>query len=133
MLAQEAIWRRLALEVAGLDAARLGPGVQADVPHDDDAPVALVLVSQVGPSGRADVSCDAPRIVGVALEPPFVTMAPSGARLARLVTPWAVLDFEGGWRVREVAPGVSAREVQERCPFPLRAGPDLVGWLVRDL
>lgn len=132
MLTEDALWRRAALEVAGLGAARLGPDVQADVPHDEEAPVALVLVSQVGPSGRADARSDAPRVVGVALDAPFVEADPAGARLARLITPWGVLDFDGGWRVREVAPGVSAREVQERCPFPLLAGPDLVGWLVRD-
>ncbi len=132
MLPPSAVWRRAALEIAGLKSARIGPGVEVDRPHDESAAVALALVSRVGPGGRADVSSDAPRVVGVALALPFVTADPVGARLARLVTPWAVLDFDGGWRVREVAPGVSAREVQERCPFPLRSGPDLVGWLARE-
>lgn len=44
----------------------------------------------------------------------------------RVVTDLCVIDLtEQGALVREVAPGVSAREVQEKSAAPLFAGPDL--------
>jgi acyl CoA:acetate/3-ketoacid CoA transferase beta subunit len=46
--------------------------------------------------------------------------------VTRIITELCVLDVtERGLVVREVAPGVSAREVQERTSAPLMAGPDL--------
>ncbi|MBX3251997.1 MAG: hypothetical protein KF901_32775, partial [Myxococcales bacterium] len=131
----------IARVLGALEAQRvwLGPGLPeasraalAARAHQEEGDVALALVevSAIDADGR----CDAPppplraeACWGVAPSTLRFSAAPlAGPRLARIFASDATLSFErDGWRVRAVGLGLSARDLQERSPFGLVAGPDL--------
>lgn len=92
--------------------------------------VALIAIEAVDASGHTSIEVDAPRVWGVcdgAVR--FVDGVLHGARLERVYMRDAMLSFDvdpvGAWHVRRVARGISARDVQRTCAFPLFAAPDL--------
>lgn len=97
-----------------------------------DQAVALVVIpiDAVDASGHTSVDVDAARVWGVCdgtLR--FVDGVLRGTRLERVYMRDAMLTFDvdpvAAWHVRRVATGVSARDVQRSCAFPLFAAPDL--------
>ncbi|MEM9070365.1 MAG: hypothetical protein AAGE52_17810 [Myxococcota bacterium] len=132
MIELPVLLRRLVAE-AGTLRTFVGPGLEElGLTHDPEGEVALLDVGTIGEGGRCEIPLErATRVVAIARALPFVPAEPMGTRVDRLLMPLGVLDFEGRWRVREVAVGVSARDVQESCPFPLVAGADLIPFAER--
>ncbi len=92
--------------------------------------IALIPIEAVDASGHTSIELDAPRIWGIcAGSVRFVDGVLHGARLERVYMRDAMLSFDvdpiAAWHVRRVASGVSARDVQRTCAFPLFAAPDL--------
>jgi 3-oxoacid CoA-transferase subunit B len=155
MLTREQTVTRAAREIGEHASVRLGPGLaglDAHLPEDaryangESADVVLVSASEVSEQGDLRLEEDlsegsellrgsarvvavlphvtgdgAPRIVRECGGPPLARAA-----VHRIVTDLAVLDVtDEGLRIRELAPNVSAREVQEQTEPTLLAGPDL--------
>lgn len=131
--------RRLARDL-GERTVWLGPGAPARlrelapaarvVQGVDLADVAIATVVRVSASGVApgNLGVRAKEVWALAGPRPWGEADPdeSTFQVRRLITPVALLELVSeGWRVREVAPGVSARDVQSECPFTLRCGSDL--------
>jgi len=91
--------------------------------------LALIPIEAVDASGHTSIEVDAPRVWGVCDGPlRFVDVVLQGARLERVYMRDAMLSFDVdpvAWHVRRVAMGISARDVQRTCTFPLFAAPDL--------
>lgn len=97
-------------EVSGRGDLLLSPE-DVDVDVTGARRVVVILADGEGGLGRLVRTCSGPALPGV---------------VHRVVTELAVLDVTpDGLVVRQVAPGVSARDVQERVSVPLLAGPDL--------
>lgn len=149
MLSERQLAARVAEEVAGA-ALRLGPGLPGAVADrlapqvGQEGEVLVLAAEQVSPAGDATVAdaataraASATRRVVTVLrpspggDPPRLVAECDGPAVARgvvgrVVTELAVLEVcPEGLVIRELAPKVSAREVQRRSAAPLLAGPDL--------
>jgi hypothetical protein len=96
----------------------------------DGVALVLIPIEAVDASGHTSIEVDAPRVWGVCDgSVRFVDGVLRGARLERVYMHDAMLSFDvepvAAWHVRRVARGVSARDVQRTCAFPLFAAPDL--------
>lgn len=110
------------------------PALAPEGPRSADATIAIVAVEDADAGGHASVEVseglDGAVIWGIGdVGFAFSDGVLAGARLDRLYAPRALLTFEADplprWRVRRVLAGVSARDLQDECPFGLVAGPDL--------
>lgn len=151
MLSPEQLACRVAAEASNGRTYRCGPGLPVSLAEHlrpeaerKEGPVQVLFVGADEVSGRGDLvlpsdagECDftgVERVIVVigADEPGVAKIVRSPSRSAipgvvhRIVSTWAVLDVAPeGLVVRQVAPGTSAREVQDRIAVPLLAGPDL--------
>jgi hypothetical protein len=148
MLTPAQLARRAAREVAGEERAWVDPrlaleGAAAapDPAGADGFGVAVVRAERISPTGHmachgsaGDALAVASRVVAVMPHlddhgEPRITDAleeEAPCRAQRIITDLCVIDVtDEGLIVREVAPGVSAREVQLQTRAPLLAGPDL--------
>jgi len=148
MLTPADMARRVLEELGDAATVHVSPALRASlsVPStvelvtDLDAPVDLALVAalRVGTDGSLQgdpVPPHARRVVAVITAPDrgalvrgpaMAEAAASSPPTARVLTPLAVLDLgPDGFRVREVAGGVSAADVQRWAEPRLLAGPDL--------
>lgn len=96
----------------------------------DGVALALIPIEAVDASGHTSIEVDAPRVWGVCDgSVRFVDGVLRGARLERVYMRDAMLTFDvepvAAWHVRRVGTGISARDVQRTCAFPLFAAPDL--------
>lgn len=148
MLDPTQLARRAARELADHAPAWVDPHLHLEAapvgaPEGQPPAIALVQAEQVSTAG--DVRCDpaaadairrASRVVAVMSHHDDtggsrITDEPldeptARAVVRRIITELCVIDLtDEGLVVREVAPGVSAREVQTRTQAPLWAGPDL--------
>jgi acyl CoA:acetate/3-ketoacid CoA transferase beta subunit len=149
MLTPAQLARRAARELAGVERTWVDPRLALQGAPSAPGPaavdgfgVALVRAEWVTPTGQ--VACDASAAGALAAASRVVAVMPhlddegrsrivdapkEGAthgRVQRIITDLCVIDVtHEGLIVREVAPGVSAREVQKQTQAPLLAGPDL--------
>ena len=102
----------------------------APSPAPSHVAVALIAIEAVDASGHTSIEVDAPRVWGICDgSVRFVDGVLHGAKLERVYMRDAMLSFDvdpvAAWHVRRVARGISARDVQRTCAFPLFAAPDL--------
>jgi len=158
MLSEQQLAERAADEVANGATVRLGPGLPAPVTErlaprstQEQGDVVVLAAEQVSPAGDVVVGDASAAELARAAERVVVVMshrAPDGAPrlvrhcegehvvrgvVSRVLTDLAVIDVgPDGFVVRELAPQVSARDVQRQSEPTLLAGPDLKPIEVRD-
>ncbi|MCB9619318.1 MAG: hypothetical protein H6724_07690 [Sandaracinus sp.] len=137
---EQALLLRLALDdarasLSDSEALWVAESLRPDGPRSEAPTLVIVPIVRVDAGGHTveplpmDLT-EATRVWGVCLDTlEFDEGVLEGARLERIYCPTAMLTFDAEplprWRVRMVAPGISARDLQDRAPFGLVAGPDL--------